>query len=474
MPLNETQDFERLFEQALGKRTALEVWAHLSPLRARLSEREVALAYMTLAQASPRDKALPADAATVVAAHASDAEVLIAALTALIRRQDAAGIDALVEIARELEAGLQAAERLADVPQPLRAPLAAAIGNARARLRPEDETALPPLEEAVKLDPDGPWLSDLVLVHKRARRFRAALVVARNAVKRHGPKKPLLVELALVALGAGEANEAAEALRGLGLTVEPGQDALPFVPDLLPVAVRVPSKAPGHGILRMQSSELGLGKGVEGAFETVWVQPLSPMHGVVRSATFREAVTDFGDVILFDVAPLGMLARPQPTELAPPESPSEPAQNAASGHAPLLAFLGVLKAGDERRLRFLALEQEAGQVLSLFAALPSGALPLVHSTSVEKVCPRCMAGETLVRHEHLPPEDQRFVIGKLVVPASLDLAAVAAALESKKKSTPGVLLAMPAMYELLGRTAEAGKHHKTWGAIERGLGAKRP
>lgn len=455
-------DVEALFAEALTKRSAKEIWAHLEPLRARLSEREIALAWMTLAQASPRERQLPADAAGVFSALSHDAEVVIATLTALVRRQDAQGLDAPVATPTELAQGIAAARALsAGASPPLDAPLAAALGNAILRLRPDDPEGLAALERAVKLDPEGPWLADLVLVHKRARRFRAALVVARNAVQRHGPRKPLLVELAVVALGAGEPAEATEALRKLGLSVEAGEDALPFVPDLAPVAVRVPSRAPDHGVLRMQKSDLALGAhGVEGAFETVWVQPLSPMHGVVRSASFREAVTDFGDVILFDVAPLAML--PVPSEDG----------TRGEVRAPLLSFLQVLRPGDERRLRFLSLEQAPGQVRGIFAALPEGAQVFVHSESVEKVCPRCMAGETLIRHEHLPPEDQRFVIGKVVLPASLDASLVASAIEKAKKDAPGVLLAMPAMYELLGRTAEAGKHHKTWGAIERGLSTR--
>lgn len=455
-------DAEKLLREALALRSAGEVWAHLSPLRPRLHEREIALAWMTLAQASPRDRSLPSDAARVFERHAIDPEVLAVTLTALCRRVDAAGIDAPVEVAAQLEAGIAAAQKI-EVPTALAPALSAAVGNAILRLRPDDEAGLSAMERAIKLDPEGPWLLDLVRIHKRARRFRAGLAVARNARKRHGPQKTVLVELAIVALGAGEPKEASDALRELGLHVEDGAsqdgDALPFVADLPLLAVRVPSRAPEHGVMRLGSDV----SETQGAFETVWVQPLSPMHGVVRSATFREAVTDFGDVILFDVAPIAMVPRP---------GLGKEAERKQIELAPLLPFLMVLRAGDERRLRFLALEQTAGQVRALMDAA-SDCPVFFHAETVERVCARCMAGETLVKHEHLPPEDQRFAIGKLVVPASRDLASVAAELERAKAAQPGVLLAIPALYEQLGRTPEAGKHHKTWGAIERGLGAKR-
>jgi hypothetical protein len=458
-------DAEKLLREALALRSAGEVWAHLAPLRPRLDEREIALAWMTLAQASPRDRSLPTDAARVLEVHPIDPEVLAVTLTALCRRIDAAGIDAPVEVAAQLEAGIAAADKL-DVPEALVPALSAALGNAILRLRPDDEAGLAALERAIKLDPEGPWLLDLVRVHKRARRFRAGLAVARNARKRHGAQKSVLVELAIVALGAGEPKEATEALRELGLSVESGEasgDALPFVADLPLLAVRVPSRAPEHGVMRIGGSAASApGSETQGAFETVWVQPLSPMHGVVRSATFREAVTDFGDVILFDVAPIAMVPRP---------GHGKDMERKQIELAPLVPFLMVLRAGDERRLRFLALEQTAGQVRALMDAAADCPV-FFHAETVERVCARCMAGETLVKHEHLPPEDQRFAIGKLVVPASLDLATVAANLERAKAAQPGVLLAIPALYELLGRTPDAGKHHKTWGAIERGLGAR--
>jgi hypothetical protein len=436
------QDVDTLLREALGKKSAAEVWSHLAPLRARLPEREVALAWMTLAQASPRGPRMSEDARAVLAAHGGDEEVVVATLTALTRRADVAGLDAPVDGASELKEGVRLGRVLLAGAPRHRAALSAALGNALARLG-DGEESMELLGAAVQLDPEGPWLKDVVLAHKRARRFRAALVPARNAVKRWPGEPGPKIELALAALGAGEPAEAAEALRGLGLTVQHEDGALPLVGDLPPLAVRVPVRPAPHGLF----GETGAG------FETLWVQPLSPVHGVVRSATVGEAVTDFGDVVLFDVARLGMVRRPD-----------------GEGSAPLVSFLLVLKAGDERRLPFLALEQSAGQVEAMLAGLPEGMEPIVFGTRIERVCPRCLAGETLVKHEHLPAEEQRFVLGKLIASAQVPLEGVAEALAARKG--PGVLFAIPALYEALGRTAEAGKHHKSWGAISRGLGAR--
>jgi len=76
---------------------------------------------------------------------------------------------------------------------------------------------------------------------------------------------------------------------------------MPLVPGLPPMQVRVLAKGPGTGPnATVPDSSV--------SFELVWVAPLSPCHGVVQSATFREAPIDYGDVVLWDGAPVSVLA----------------------------------------------------------------------------------------------------------------------------------------------------------------------
>lgn len=41
-----------------------------------------------------------------------------------------------------------------------------------------------------------------------------------------------------------------------------------------------------------------------GLEETVWVERLSPCHGIVRSGLYEDLGVDYGDVVLFDGAPI--------------------------------------------------------------------------------------------------------------------------------------------------------------------------
>ena len=56
------------------------------------------------------------------------------------------------------------------------------------------------------------------------------------------------------------------------------------------------------GSVRVWSETLSVNE-VAAGFEVVWVQPLSPCHGVVRSPTQRDAVADFGDVVVHVMLP---------------------------------------------------------------------------------------------------------------------------------------------------------------------------
>ncbi len=430
-----------LLERALQARSSDEVWSALSPLRPRIVEdRELAEAWLTLLEASPARRELVEDVRASLWAF-PDAELALVGLRALLRADERRAPDDPIRpgspAAVALELGARALES-AGPDSPHRAALLAAVGNAHRRLGPRhDAAAVESFETSLRLDPrDGHAWFDCGLCHKWAGRFRAAWLAFQRAEDRLGPTRPVLFNRAVCATGCGEARDAADAWKRLGLEVELAPGGLPLVKTRPAVRVRVPTRGTGH------ADEGVPDEGV--AFEIVGVEPLSPCHGVVRTPTFRHAIVDFGDLVLFD-----------------------PAKVAGTAEDPVLPLLHVMAAGDERRFRFLALEQGADAVGGLGAALPEGCVWYLHETRIDRVCPRCAAGDTLQKHEHEPPTERRVVRGKLVVPAAVSLAAVQSQLERAKGAD--VLLAIPGLFEALGEAALAGKHHKTWGVIERGL-----
>ncbi len=429
------------------------VWEHLTPLWAQaLREPRVATLWAEALRTTPGRPELEAEASEILEAFPGDPTIVGAVCDALIRRAARRPFDEpptgpgpgaqAAEAAGRCLGRLSAARR-AD--PDVGGALLALEGNALRVMGPSRlDDAARSLERAIDLEPRVPWLFDLGLVHKRAGAWPEALDANRRARERSTEAhRGVLFNLAVAATALGRGDEAAQAWRAAGVEATCEPRALPFVEGLPPAQVRLPTRGSGHaggGDVELPDEAA--------SFEAVWVQPLSPCHGVVRSPTHRAAIADFGDVILWDPAPVAVL-----------EIDGEP--------VPRFPLLGVLREGDERRLRFLALQQRAGQVDAIAEALPEGVILYPHGERVEIVCPRCAAGERLVEHDHQPAEEHRIVFGKLVVPADRDLVAFAETLERARKTQPGVMMAVPDLYEALGETAKAGQHHKRWGVIER-------
>lgn len=448
-------DVEARLREAARAEDRAAVWAALTPLEPLLAtDARVARLWAEALRASPDRATLEAEASLVLEAWPADAGIVGAACDALIRRAGRRPID---EPPLDPSAGMGAAEAagrcLARIAPEDRADpdvgghLHALRGNALATLGPARlADAAAALERAIALEARGAWLFDLGLVHKRARDWPAALEASRRAcdLLEGGRRRAALFNLAVAATALGDGETAAAAWRAAGIDATGAAGALPRVDGLPAAQVRLPtigSDTALDGALPAQAA----------GFEIAWVQPLSPCHGVVRTPTHRDAVADFGDVVLFDPAPVTVVER----DGAP---------------VPRFALLGILRRGDERRFRFLALQQAPGQIDSLAAALPEGVVVYPHGERVEMVCPRCAAGDTLVKHAHLPAEAHRVVFGKIVVPGAIPLDAFARALEAGARARPGILLAVPALHEALGDTPAAGKHHQRWGAIARTAG----
>jgi hypothetical protein len=450
------RDVEEKLTKALAATTPAAAWAEIEPLRPQITEdRELAAVWVTLLQASPQRPFAEEDTRAVLATFRTDAELVATAVTTLVRIADLVPFDEPRPADDAAAFGALAAQRALDpasqrsLDAGQRGALLVALGNAMSRLGPaRDAEAVAAFEEAIRIEGRPDWLSDLGVCHKRARRFRAALIAFQKAAEKGKRSRALSFHLALTGIATGEHAVARDALLALGMKVEGEGDARPFVPDLPPVQVRMTTVGTGHAIGSVVPDE-------SASFERVLMQPLSPVHGVLRTPTHREAIADYGDVVLVDPAPVTKIVD-------------------GDRAIPVLGVLGVLAKGDERRFRFLALEQKEGDAAAIGAALPESVVMYVHGARVERVCPRCAAGETLTRHEHLPDEEHRAVFGKILAPGSLPLKTLARSLEAARAARPGVLLAVPGLFEAMGETASAGKAHKTWGVIERGVLARTP
>ncbi|MBT8453034.1 MAG: tetratricopeptide repeat protein [Deltaproteobacteria bacterium] len=332
--------------------------------------------------------------------------------------------------------------------------LNAMLGNALRFCGPgKDAEAQEAFTRAIELDPErGEWWYDAGLLDKWRGRFDEGYAANEQARMRLGDQRPVLWNLAICATALGKAEEAVAIWEQLGVPARIDRSrGMPFVADLPPMLLRVLSRTPGtDATSQLPDKTVG--------FELVWIAPLSPCHGVVQSPTFRDAPIDYGDLVLWDGAPVA-------------------AHQASAGEAvPVFPLLEILRPGDERRLRFVGLEREPGAVRSLREALPDGVHLFTQEERVEHHCAACEAGEP---HDHEPgsvsaaaPATEAasaqgsLIRGKLIVPAALQLDELLAAWESAVKDRQ-VSIALPELYEAIGDAKRAGQEHQAWRGIER-------
>lgn len=334
--------------------------------------------------------------------------------------------------------------RSAGLSREQRGALAASLGNALRMCGPaRDAEAIEAFEQALATDPNhGSWWFDFGLLHKWRGRFQEGLQVTQKAHGLLGDQKSVLWNIAICATGSGEGQTASEAWRRIGVAAElDPKSSMPYVPGLPPLMVRVLSRGSGT---ETAASLPGQAVG----FELLWVAPLSPCHGVVQSPAFRDAPIDYGDVVLWDGAPVA-------------------SHIGGDGQtSPVFPILEILRRGTERRWSFVGLEREPGAADGLQAELPEGTRLFIQQERVQHHCEACARGEA---HAHQDPPvqpRQGLVRGKVIVPAEQDLQLFQEAWERALRQRP-MAAAMIGLYEALGHSKRAGQEHQAWAGIER-------
>jgi len=335
--------------------------------------------------------------------------------------------------------------------------------NALRMLGPaRDAEARAALDAGLALTPDdgGLW-ADAALLHKWRGRWDEAFAAAERAADLLDAGRGVLWNLAIAATALGRGDRAADAWRALGLRARVNDAGMPIVEGadgqpLPPVDLRVPTRGSGHGLPRQDVPDRAMG------FELLSVAPLSPCHGVVQSPSFRSAPVDWGDVVLWDGAPVGWL---RSAGDAPPR--------------PRFPLLEILRHSDDRRFRFLAVRPPAApgpgglreRVAAFQGALPADVIAFPFTETLERVAARVpVAGSVVARAERDGAEggddDEGPVIGKIVAPARVPLDVLAAGIPAAAAAA-GLTVVVPELFEALGDARRAGKEHQAWRGLER-------
>ncbi|MBO6938808.1 MAG: hypothetical protein JJ863_27815 [Deltaproteobacteria bacterium] len=382
--------------------------------------RDAVLAWANDARARRRPELLR-EARAFHAQHAEDPGAVLAIATALVADAERRPPDAPLELDGAAALAAELVRPMldrSDLEPETRAYLALNLGHALRRLGPDaDAEAQQAYAEALALQPDrGWWHHAQAELHKWRGRWEECLASEKAAAERLPGERVVALGVALAATALGKGDEAADAYESLGLPrPELTAGGLPRVDGLGHRRVRTPARPTGRGVQQLPDP----------CFELVWVELLSPCHGVVSSPSFLDAPIDYGDVILFDPA------RVATTETDEPVHP----------------ILERLHRGAEVKLPFVAVLGDDAEGGALAEAI--GAQVFLSPVVPEKA----------------PATSKRLVYGKLVLPEAAPLGEVRVKIEAHLKN--GARLAIPELYERLELTEWAGKQHRAWRSVER-------
>jgi hypothetical protein len=169
--------------------------------------------------------------------------------------------------------------------------------------------------------------------------------------------------LGICATGAGDAETALRQWKSIGQKISPGRFGLPEG-RYGSVKVRLAQ----HPLAERGSGDQPNDPGLE---ETIWIERLSPCHGIVRSALYQDELgVDYGDVILFDGAPITY-------------------HGSGDDEVPVFPHLATLVRTCYQIFRFGGTQSREGQLADLSDALPDDAEVYVHTEQFRLLCHAC-------------------------------------------------------------------------------------
>ena len=263
---------------------------------------------------------------------------------------------------------------------------------ARMLARQRDEIAEQSYRRLIELDPENSsYHYNLGLFLKTRGQFAEGMRANQAAARLvQEPVDSYEWNLGICATGAGEGAVALDVWKRMGQKIEMGRFDLPeggYPQCKVRLAERPLAERDA------ESDEPGLE-------ETIWIQRLSPCHGIVRSVLYQDLGVDYGDVVLIDGAPITY-------------------HTYGEQQIPVFPHLATLMRRNYQFFDFAGTQQEAGQLADISGELDEDAIVYSHTESFEVLCATCWRDPD-VDHERHDEEEKHVVTGRIAMPPHCD------------------------------------------------------
>lgn len=262
----------------------------------------------------------------------------------------------------------------------------------RMMARQYDSVAESSYRRLVELDPEYPsYHYCLGLFFKTRGLFKDGVVANKQALSLvDEPLDSYQWNLGICATGAGEGEVALDIWKELGNKIEMGRFNLP---------------EGGYPQCKVKLAQRPLAErdatnDDPGLEETIWIERLSPCHGIIRSVLFQDLGVDYGDVVLIDGAPITY-------------------HTYGDKQVPVFPHLATLVKNDYMFFDFAATQEEKGQIHNLSLSLKKDAVVYVHTENYRVLCETCWQDSSVDHKEH--KEDQKNIVtGRIAAPNDME------------------------------------------------------
>jgi len=164
--------------------------------------------------------------------------------------------------------------------------------------------------------------------------------------------------------------------------------------------------------------------------ETIWIERLSPCHGIIRSVLYEDLGVDYGDVILFDGAPITY-------------------HTYGDEKIPVFPHLATLRKHDYQFYDFCGTQNANGELGQINEFLESDSVIYSHSENFKILCSACWSNQDL-QHKHDQTEQKHVVTGRIAAPPNIDPSKLLDQIDNALKDKPKNRIFSPDLCEAAG------------------------
>jgi tetratricopeptide (TPR) repeat protein len=293
---------------------------------------------------------------------------------------------------------------------------------ARMMARQRDRAAEASSRRLVELDPESSASHyDYGLLLKTRGRFRDGMVANQTAIRLASEAHESHAwNLGICATGAGEGAVALDVWKRMGSKIEMGRFGLPEGP---------------YPSCKVRLAERPLAERTAddddpGLEETIWIERLSPCHGIIRSVLVQDLNVDYGDVVLIDGAPITY-------------------HSYGDDRIPVFPHLATLLRQGYQLFDFSGTQDEGERIAKLSARLERDAVIYSHSENFRVLCASCWRDSDL-DHQHHETEEKHVVAGRIAAPADMAPAELLAQIDAAIGDNPPCKIYAPDLCEAAG------------------------